>query len=83
MRPRARHVVAAVGADVTLRVADVMPGPDFRLGPWRPFVTVPGDRLDVSSPSGGTRSLVLRPVGAAPRASIGVVMNWPAALPTK
>ncbi len=70
-------------ADVVVRIADVMPGPEFRLGPWRPFVTVPGDRLDVSSPAGANRSLILRPVGAAPRASIGIVMNWPAALPAK
>ena len=70
-------------SDVTVRIADVMPGPEFRLGPWRPFGTVPGDRLDVSSVAGTNRSLVLRPVGAAPRASIGVVMNWPTALPEK
>ena len=83
LRGTNRVTVASGRSDVTVRVADVMPGPEFRLGPWRPFGTVPGDRLDVSAVAGTNRSLPLRPVGAAPRASIGVVMNWPAALSTK
>ena len=83
LRGTNRVTVASGRSDVTVRVADVMLGPEFRLGPWRPFATVPGDRLDVTVAAAANRALLLRPVGAAPRASIGVVMNWPAALPTK
>ena len=83
LRSTNRITVLSGRTDVAVRVADVMPGPEFRLGSWRPFVTVPGDRARCHVVAGANRSPVLRPVGAEPRASIGVVMNWPAALPAK
>ncbi|HKW14087.1 MAG TPA: protein kinase [Candidatus Krumholzibacteria bacterium] len=73
--------VDAAGAPETA-VADVLPGPEFHLGPMKPFARGPEDAFD-GALGRNNRLLVLVPSGALPAQSITIVQNWPALLGRK
>lgn len=67
----------------TLRVASVLPGPQFRLGPARPVVHLPETAFDGALSKDLTRMLLLMPAKPLPPQTITVVQNWPSLIGKK
>jgi Tol biopolymer transport system component len=61
------------------KVADILPGPDFRIGPVRTLVRVPPD-IQAADITPDGRFAVLVPAGKAPKGSITVILDWLGAL---
>jgi len=59
-----------------IRVADILPGPEFRLGPARNVGAVPERQRSADLAHDGKRLLVLMPAGKEPTNTLTVVMNW-------
>jgi Tol biopolymer transport system component len=68
--------------NATIYVADVLPGPQFHLGPAKPFMHGPEEALDVEIGAHG-RIMLLIPARPLPPQSITIVQNWPALLEKK
>ena len=66
----------------TLYVADVLPGPEFRVGAPRVFSHVPETAWDAAVSRDYQRLLLLSPTRPV-RQTIGVVQNWPALIGRK
>ena len=60
--------------------AEVLPGPQFRLGPARLTVRVPEAAFAADLARGNSRLLMLIPPGELPPQTIAVVQNWPSLL---
>jgi serine/threonine protein kinase/Tol biopolymer transport system component len=60
-------------------VADVLPGPQFRLGPARSAFRIP-DTVFSADRADDSRMLMLVTVGALPPQTIAIVQNWPSLL---
>jgi Tol biopolymer transport system component/tRNA A-37 threonylcarbamoyl transferase component Bud32 len=56
--------------------ADVLPGPQFRLGPPRKIARVPDTAFDFSLASGEDKLLLLMPTGPLRPQTITIVQNW-------
>jgi hypothetical protein len=63
--------------------ADVLPGPQFRLGPPRRIARVPDTVFDFSIAGGEDKLLLLAPTGPLPPQTITIVQNWPSLLARK
>ena len=63
-----------------IRVAEILPGAEFRLGPARTVGMVPENSRSADLPHSGQRLLVLMPAGKAPANAIAVVIGWPATM---
>jgi Tol biopolymer transport system component len=79
--PDGKHLTFGMASQpLVAQIADVIPGPEFRLGPARPLLRVPdnirGGDLDAS----GKRALLLLPTGKATGSTVGVVLDWVEAL---
>jgi len=61
------------------RTADVLPGPEFRLGPSRIYVRVP-PTIETGDATRDGRLAVQVPAGKAPQIGITVVLDWPSGL---
>jgi Tol biopolymer transport system component len=55
--------------------AEILDGPEFRLGPSRHFATVPKGVLGVQPANTGSRFVALLAVGAEPKASLTVLLD--------
>lgn len=64
----------------TVKVADVIGGDEFRLGPARTFCVLPHGQIKTRIASDGKRILALLPVGEPSPNTITVVLDWPAGL---
>jgi Tol biopolymer transport system component len=62
---------------------DVLPGPQFRLGPPHAIGRVPKTTFDAAMTRNEDRLLVLMPSRPLPPGTITVVENWPSLLPKK
>jgi serine/threonine protein kinase len=60
----------------TVKVADVIPGEEFRLGPTRTLCVLPRDQLETRLADDGKRLLSLLPAGKPAANSITVVLDW-------
>ena len=65
------------------KAADVLPGPQFRLGPPRRISRVPKTVFDFSAARGEEKLLLLMPTGPIPPQTITIVQNWPSLLVKK
>jgi Tol biopolymer transport system component len=63
-----------------IQIADVIPGPEFKLGPTRPLIRVPDTVLGGDMAPDGTRLLLLLPAGRPPANTVTVVLDWVQAL---
>ncbi len=68
------------GEPLVLKIADIIPGPEFRLGPMRSVGRFPPNLRGGDLTHHGMRALLLLPEGKAPTSSLTVVLDWPAAL---
>ena len=59
-----------------LKIADVLPGDEFRLGPERVFCVLASGQIETHISSDGKRILSLLPAGDAAPNSITVVLDW-------
>jgi len=64
----------------TVRIADVIPGEDFRLGPPRTLFVLPPDQIETRWVREGERVLSLLPAGRPPTNSVTVVLDWASGL---
>ncbi len=71
---------AYAGDNKTAYAADVLPGPQFRLGPARVRARFPDNFFDAGFPRAGDRMMLLVPARPLPPQSITIVQNWPALL---
>ena len=60
--------------------AEVLPGPQFRLGPARVVGRVPDTVFDVAAARGEDRLLLLIPARPLPPQTVTIVQNWPSLL---
>jgi Tol biopolymer transport system component len=63
-----------------VQVADVIPGPEFRLGPARALLRVPDTVRGGDLTPDGKRALLLVPAGKPPANTVTVVLDWVQAL---
>jgi Tol biopolymer transport system component len=63
-----------------VRVADVLPGSEFRLGPAHVLGAVPDGSRGADISPDGKRLLLLMPAGKPPANAITVVLDWPGTL---
>lgn len=67
----------------TTYAADILPGPEFRLGPRRRIARVADTVFDFSVAHGADKLLVLVPTGPQPPQTITIVQNWASLLAKK
>ena len=79
MRDGKRITFGLASEPSTQKVADILPGPDFRIGPVRTLLRAPPDIQGGDMTPDG-RFAVLVPAGKPPQGSITVVLNWSGAL---
>jgi len=65
-----------VSSATTVKIADVIPGDAFRLGPERTFCELARDQIATRITSDGERILSLLPAGEPAPNSITVVLDW-------
>jgi len=66
----------AEAGNPTVWIADVLPGPAFRLGPRRAVFKIPTDFADFSVAGELQRMLVLKDAGPTPSQTFTVVQHW-------
>ena len=76
-----RQLAVIEGAAATeARVADILPGSEFRLGPLRPYGRFVDNVLGATLSMDDQRQLCLVPAGRPPLQTLTIVMNWIGAL---
>jgi hypothetical protein len=66
--------------DRVVHFVEVLPGPEFRVGPPRPFFQSPDQLEGADSPADWSRILALMPAGKQAKPTIRVVLDWTAML---
>ena len=79
--PGGRQIVFAQAPNPrAVRVADILPGSEFHLGPSHVLGAVPEESRGADLSPDGKRLLLLMPAGRPPANAIAVVLDWPGTL---